>query len=351
MTPMENDSLPEYVEEIPINHLSREQYSVALNKAARQLRWQAVNVSGDNITFHTQGANNFLGETVTLLMRDDKIIFSSKAMNEYYQRDNQNKLNAELFKKTIAAIIKKNQQSEKSANPLTREKYGAMFPSKTYLVTPVLAYLNVLVFLLMIISGISPVEPDTHSLFLWGGNFRLAVTNGQWWRLITYMFLHAGYMHLLMNMFALFYIGLMLEPLLGKFRFAAAYILTGICAGLASIIMHSYSVGVGASGAIFGMYGVFLAMLTTKHIEKTVRNTMLRTILLFVVFNLGAGIHGNTDNAAHVGGLISGLIIGYAYFPGIARYHEMRKQYVTTSVIAVSVALLCILTISALSRR
>ena len=90
---MENDSLPEYVEEIPINHLSREQYLVVLNKAAKQLRWQVVNVSADSITFHTQGANNFLGETVTLLIADDKILFSSKAMNEYYQRDNQNEIN------------------------------------------------------------------------------------------------------------------------------------------------------------------------------------------------------------------------------------------------------------------
>ena len=73
---------------------------------------------------------------------------------------------------------------------------------------------------------------------------------------------------LLMNMYALLYIGMLLEPLLGRFRFTAAYLLSGICSSLMSITIHEYSVCVGASGAIFGLFGVFLVMLTTKHIAK-----------------------------------------------------------------------------------
>jgi rhomboid protease GluP len=175
---------------------------------------------------------------------------------------------------------------------------------------------------------------------VWGGNFRPAVAGGEWWRLITYMFLHGVAMHLLMNTFALLYIGMYLEPLMGRLRFASAYLLTGICAGLLSIVMHRFSVGVGASGAIFGMYGVFLSMLTTSHIQKTLRKTMLRSILFFVVLNLLYGLQGNTDNAAHIGGLLSGLAIGYAYYPGINKRANTKKQLVTTAVMVVASVLL-----------
>ena len=348
---MEPILLPEYVEEIPIENYTSQQYFVAIVNAAKRLKWQAAYSLANSIIFHTQGINNFLGEEVSVLLEGDKITFRSVSMNEYYQRDQQNKLNADLFKQAITTILKKEREVEKTTNPLNREKYGAFVPSKTYLVTPVLLYLNVFVFLCMVLLGISPLSPSVPDLFLWGGNLRLAVVNGQWWRLLTYQFLHGGIMHLLMNMFALLYIGLMLEPLLGKFRFASAYLLTGICAGLISIVVHANSVGVGASGAIFGMYGVFVAMLTTKHIEKTARNTMLRSILFFVVLNLLSGIQGNTDNAAHIGGLVSGMIIGYAYYPGVSNDHKMKRQYVTTSVIAVAVVLLCIFVISSFGGR
>jgi len=232
---------------------------------------------------------------------------------------------------------------------VNRERFGALIPSKTYLVTPTLIYLNILVFIIMAVCGVSPLEPDTQSLLAWGGNFRPAATDGGSWRLFTYMFLHAGILHLLMNMYALLYIGMFLEPLIGKFRFAAAYLLTGLCAGLMSISIHSYTVGVGASGAIFGMYGIFLAMLTTSHIEKTVRNTMLRSILFFVVFNLISGMQGNIDNAAHIGGLLSGLFIGYLYYPGIKRHTGLKQQIVTTACIAAAVILLIAFTIPRLT--
>lgn len=131
---------------------------------------------------------------------------------------------------------------------------------------------------------------------------------------------------MLMNTFALLYGGMYLEPLLGKVRFAAVYVLTGIVAGLASIWIHPYSVGVGASGAIFGIYGAMLAILTTNYLRKTWRTTLRRSLLLFVIYNLVMGLQGNTDNAAHIGGLISGLAIGYALYPGLKKEEKLSKQ-------------------------
>ena len=168
--------------------------------------------------------------------------------------------------------------------------------------------------------------------------------------MVTYMFLHAGFLHILFNMFALVYIGQLLEPLQGKFRFAVSYVLSGVFAGLLSMLMHPYSVGVGASGAIFGMYGVFLAMLTTNFISRTARNTMMRSILFFVIFNLFMGMQGNVDNAAHIGGLVSGIIIGYVYFPGIRRKEKMQSQMIVSSLLLLAIGILSWFTIGYLQK-
>ena len=230
-----------------------------------------------------------------------------------------------------------------------REKYGALLISKTYVVTPVLVYANVLVFVAMVLAGLSPLQPTAKSLFEWGGNLAPAVVAGQWWRLFSYMFLHGGALHLIMNMFALLYIGMFLEPLMGRVRITGAYLLTGIFAGLLSIGIHTNSVGVGASGAIFGMYGVFLSMLTTNHIQKTQRKTMMRSILFFVVYNLLAGLQGNTDNAAHIGGLLSGIAIGFAYYPGIAKKSSTKKQWILTGVMTLITLAVVMISVRVLS--
>jgi len=335
----------EYSEELQIGYLQPKEYLQVAIQAVMVLKWPIASISVNSIICHTQGINNILGEQVTITIGEQTAIFQSKAANEYYYHENQNKENAERFKKAIDNIISKNEAEEKKRNPLTRETYGALVPSKTYLITPILIYLNVFVYLCMVLAGNSPLSPSSQSLFRWGGNLRPAVAYGEWWRLLTYQFLHAGFLHLLFNMIALTYIGQYLEPLLGKFRFASAYLLTGVCAGLLSISVHANSVGVGSSGAIFGMYGVFMAMLTTNYISRTARITLLRSILFFVVFNLFMGMQGNVDNAAHIGGLMSGIGIGFAYFPGITRRHSFNYQLVLTIILAIIITVIVFATL------
>jgi rhomboid protease GluP len=136
-------------------------------------------------------------------------------------------------------------------------------------------------------------------------------------------------------MYALLYIGLLLEPHLGKTRFAAAYLLTGIIASLTSLWWHSLTVSAGASGAIFGMYGVFLAMLTTNLIEKTARKALLASIAIFVVYNLVYGLKGGIDNAAHIGGLTSGLVIGYAFIPSLKKPEQNGLKFGTVGLLTI----------------
>ena len=136
-------------------------------------------------------------------------------------------------------------------------------------------------------------------------------------------------------MYALFYIGALLEPHLGKVRFLAAYLITGVTASMTSVYWHELTVSAGASGAIFGMYGVFLAMLTTNLIESAERNTMLRSILIFVGYNLVYGMRGGIDNAAHVGGLLGGIILGYSFVPALKKPGIFILEWATIGIPAI----------------
>jgi rhomboid protease GluP len=117
-------------------------------------------------------------------------------------------------------------------------------------------------------------------------------------------------------MYALMYIGMLLEPVLGRTKFIVGYLLCGITASTISLWWHDYTVSAGASGAIFGLYGIFLALLSTNLIEKNVRSSFLSSISIFVIYNLTIGMKAGIDNAAHIGGLAGGVFTGYCfYFP------------------------------------
>ena len=223
--------------------------------------------------------------------------------------DQQNEVQKTSFDTPQEDVLKEPQQSK------FKEIITFFVPKKDFLVTPILLDLNILIFILMILSGVNFFQPDGESLLKWGANFKPSTLEGQYWRLITNCFLHIGIIHLLMNMYALVYIGLLLEPQIGSFKFSLAYIISGITASITSVCWHDITISAGASGAIFGLYGVFLALLTTSLIEKTARKALLTSIVLFVGYNLMYGMKGGIDNAAHLGGLLGGIIIGFSFYP------------------------------------
>ena len=208
-------------------------------------------------------------------------------------------------------------------------------PVHGYFITPILIYLNILMFIARVVNGVHILNPDGEALVRWGANFKPATLDGQWWRLLTNCFIHIGILHLLLNMYALTYIGALLEPYLGKSRFLAAYLLTGIAASIISLWWHDLTISAGASGAIFGMYGVFLAMLTTDLIEKEARKSLLTSIGIFVGYNLLYGLKGGIDNAAHIGGLVSGFIAGYILLPGLRNTEEPALKWKAIALLGV----------------
>ncbi len=215
-------------------------------------------------------------------------------------------------------INEENKIVTEETKPSAKEKmdnfFGMFVPKEGYFITPIIVIINVVIFILMAITGVGVFEPDTQSLIDWGANYKPETLDGEWWRLLTCCFLHIGVIHLLLNMYALISIGILLEPLMKKTNFLIAYLLTGVAASTTSLWWHANTVSAGASGAIFGMYGVFLAMLTTNLIEKEERQEQLKSILVFVGYNLVYGLKGGVDNAAHIGGLLSGFAIGYGFY-------------------------------------
>ncbi len=329
-----------YTEELSLDRQEPAVYLAAAQRAVWRLGWTIMEVYENRMVFQTRSNEYFEGDIASITVERKKAVLRIQPANAYYRDELQTGRNVARLKRALEHAVRELDKTKRIAEPVRREKYGALVPSGSYTITPMVVYVNAMVFVVMVIAGISPLHPTAKSLFLWGGNYGPAVAAGEWWRLLSYMFLHGGGLHLLGNTFAMLYIGMFLEPLMGRFRFASAYVLTGICAGLMSIMMHGETVSVGASGAIFGLYGVFLSVLTTSHIQKTMRKTMLRSILFFVVFNLMMGLQGNTDNAAHIGGLLSGLVIGYVYYPGMARRYPIGRQVLTTGVLALFVVAL-----------
>ncbi len=153
-----------------------------------------------------------------------------------------------------------------------------------------------------------------------GANFGPYTLSGDWWRLITYMFLHGGLMHIGFNMWCLWDLGQLCESLYGRWTFAAIYFITGIAGGLASVAWNPSVLSVGASGAIFGLAGALAASfyLGEFSVPRIALQGTFRSLAFFIGFNVLFGFGYNlffsgssgVDNACHVGGLISGLALG-----------------------------------------
>lgn len=189
---------------------------------------------------------------------------------------------------------------------------------RLYPVITVILAMTIGVHVLTLIPGIG-------RLLIWGGvGFNGAIANGEWWRLITPIFLHDGFMHLLFNMFAIFVFGPELEQIVGRMRFLTLYFLSGIFANIATFFIHDYSYShVGASGAIFGLFGAYGALVYyTKNSLPQLRQIILPIIIISVVMTF---LQPNINITAHIVGLIVGFLIGLSYF-NPKRIKSWRKQ-------------------------
>lgn len=200
--------------------------------------------------------------------------------------------------------------------------------------------INCAVFLLMSLTGVSTVAPRAIDLLHWGANYGVAVLAGQWWRLLTATFVHVGIIHLATNMWCLWNLGLLGEPLLGPVGLIAVYALTGIAGNLLSTAVHPQIVGAGASGAVFGLAGVLILQLRTKLLPvdpfelKRLRQSVIYFALLNFAIGAGTWLFRSSlqiDNMAHLGGFLSGLALGVPLVPriGFGRGQFVWRQWLT----------------------
>jgi rhomboid protease GluP len=180
-------------------------------------------------------------------------------------------------------------------------------------VTQVILGANVMVFIAMVLASGPSLDFTGKVMVHFGANFGPFTLSGDWWRLLTYMFLHGGLMHIAFNMWCLWDLGTLCEHLYGRWTFVAIYLIAGIAAGVTSVAWNPQVLSVGASGAIFGLAGALIASfyLGEFSLPRVAISGTLRSLLFFVGFNVLFGtLSPGIDNACHAGGLVSGLILG-----------------------------------------
>jgi rhomboid protease GluP len=242
-----------------------------------------------------------------------------------------------------------------------------------YPATSILMGINLLVFALMFryspaiplwkahqYGQILTAEFDLPTLWLFGGFNNSMIVTGQGWRLVTACFVHASILHIAVNLWCLWNLGLFGEPLLGRWGLAWVYLLTGVTGNLLSVgwalFTKTDATVVGASGAIFGIAGILIVLLSNRKLAVPWEElkSLRRQVILFAVINLALGVapnfvgtiparlHVNPDslphiaNGAHLGGLVSGLALGLPLFPKMTtgRANYRARQRVTFAVAA-----------------
>lgn len=232
----------------------------------------------------------------------------------------------------VAAILPATRDSESHAAEEFSRRIGQLpVPAKSWgWVTNQIIAANVVAFVVMGVLGAGWFEvADMMPYIRFGANRADVTTDGEWWRLVTCMFLHFGLVHLLLNMWALLQTGHLVEQLFGRPLYAVVYFGSGIAGSVASLLWDRRDLAwsAGASGAVFGVYGALIgyALRERRGLPKAVFQPLLKSTLAFAGYNIFFGlVHPNIDNAAHLGGLTGGIALGWALALPIDREARAR---------------------------
>jgi rhomboid protease GluP len=374
---------PKKTATVPLGDFGVEKYLAIVFKACENLNWKVSYVNNDGLITYTPISWASFSEQITVIIKDNVAHIKTECVGyQIFLFDfGKNEKNLELLIAEIEYVgfhiktdLDKGLQEFKnhfyqhpgislSYTPLGAKEFfthlGTIFiPKKNYLIVPWLIIINCFIFILqrLIIAAYSVALKISHqqpsnsiekvsdfSKTIFAGIERDLVLHGEYWRLVAACFSHVSLTHLFSNMIFLAYIGSIIEGRVGKWNFLGLYILTGICASIASIAYRYEGMGVGASGAIMGLFGVFLAYLSTSFFDKNARRAFLISTILICVLVL-IPKSGPVDNAAHLGGFVSGYFIGLFSFWAYSKT-EKNQQYLIrglsyTLFIAMAVSLL-----------
>ncbi len=254
-----------------------------------------------------------LGDNVTLKEEDNyKSVFIKRISD----------LKNPLLLQAFPDIIEKTKFEEKGIELMARitndinkknvdkgARVAKIFDKKKPIITYGIMSICIIVFALMYILGNGSL--DNLTLLQFGANLDILTKNGEYFRLITCAFLHIGVVHLIFNMYALYIIGPQVESFFGKIKFLSIYLISAVSASILSLAFNTNTISAGASGAIFGLLGALLYF--GYHYRVYLGNVIRSQIIPIIVINLIFGFTmTGIDNAAHIGGLIGGVLASMA---------------------------------------
>jgi rhomboid protease GluP len=212
-------------------------------------------------------------------------------------------------------------------------------------ITTTLVGMNVAVYVVMVLTGVAPVTPAIPQLLKWGANWGPLSLGAEPWRILASNYVHGGIIHIALNMWCLWNLGFLAERIFDPWTYVLTYTACGLAGSLASLWWHPLAVGVGASGAIFGLAGALIAALYLGHlpISKQAIQGTLKSLLLFAGYNLffGAAVPG-IDNSAHIGGLVAGLALGAVLAKHLVEPPEVRDGWRRGVFLATAVVLVLV---------
>lgn len=343
---------PSSVKVVSSRGLTSRQFIILAEEAMGALGWTVEYITEDEIAAFTNSSLDLPYEEFTVTVKGRKVEIKSESVDKLIVWSQNSKnirqflihfdeafhlLGDEEINFRVAAqfppVAEKYLQEESEEDQEEMELPASLnrpetitdylVPGENYLITPLLVYFQLIIFISMVLfAGVDVLKPSSEALTAWGGNLKTLTLNGEWWRIFTSIFLHLGLVHLLLNTFVLLVIGALLEPLIGRWPFLLAYVLAGVAGSVAGLWENELYVGIGASSAIFGLYGVFIALLITGNSRlKESGIIFLFSTLAFILYNLAYDIEEGVNNAAHAGGLLSGIAIGFLLYPSL-KNHE-----------------------------
>ncbi|OJW15242.1 rhomboid family intramembrane serine protease [Mucilaginibacter sp. 44-25] len=369
---------------IPLNDYNPNHYLTLLYYAFNNLNWRVGYFDRDGIIGYTKLSWQSYAEEISVRILGNNAVIKSECVGyQFFFTDyDKNAKNLELLYNEISYVefhlkdslqtstqelidsIPDNQFIRLDNPPLGyKEKlmgFLSVFkPAPGYTVTPVLVLLNIAIFFItwaimigrvVAIAMLSKQNGHADALqnlnmediyLSLGFNNRTQVLSGQVWRLITGTFLHFSLLHIAGNMLVLIYIGSLLESKLGKWNYLILYLLTGICASITSVVWNHSGVMAGASGAIFGLFGILLALLSTNFYEANAKRALLISTAIFVAYSI-IPIGRQVDHAAHFGGLLSGYAFGWLAYLGLKHQKTLTATLSATAFTVLATAI-CII--------
>ena len=274
-----------------------------LNKISKNLKKKTFSLKMPVLSIYTN-----LSEDIVLPNEKDKPNFYIKKQSD---------INNDRLIKLFPDIVSKTSHEEKGIDLFMKisedinvntykksSKIDKIFSQKT----PIVTYSIMLVCLIMLILTFLTGDGFSAStLIKYGASVDVLIKNGEYYRLFTCIFLHGGLLHFIINMYSLYIIGPQIESFFGKKKYLFIYLVSGVCGSILSIAFIHNTISVGASGAIFGLLGsmVYFGYYYRAYLGNVVKSQIIPIILI----NLMIGFMlPNIDNAAHIGGLIGGLL-------------------------------------------